>query len=226
MDADPLKAVGRENLSSRVYSEIRTAVMNGQYAPGDRLRFNDLAKQLGVSITPVREAIFRLVSEQALEMKAATAVTVPVITVKQLREIRMIRHLLEGTAAERAAELITDEQLRELEDLQERFIAAAAVDPKLASRLNREFHFALMSVAEMPYLYSIVESLWAIMGPLFQIFHIRMPKRELLRNRHRHAKILNALRNRDGQAAREALQDDIAWGQPMIDWLEERERQP
>jgi DNA-binding GntR family transcriptional regulator len=63
-----LKTIEKENLSSRVYSEIRNALMNGQYEPGERLRISALAEQLGVSITPVREAIFRLVSEQGLEM--------------------------------------------------------------------------------------------------------------------------------------------------------------
>ena len=225
MDTSVLKTIERENFSSRAYFVIRNALMNGQYAPGERLRIKDLAKQLGVSITPVREAIFRLVSEQALEMKAATAVTVPVITASQLREIRMIRNLLEGFAAERAAELITEEQLRTLEDLNERFIAAAAVDPKMASRLNREFHFAIMDAAQLSILFSIVESLWVITGPIFQILHVRMPKRELRSDRHGHTDVLKALRRHDGRGAREALLRDIAWDQSMVDWLEERERQ-
>src|SRR5688572_26657613 len=119
-----LKTIEKENLSSRVYSEIRDALMNGQYEPGERLRIAPLAEQMGVSITPVREAIFRLVSEKGLEMKAATAVHVPIITAEHLREIQLIRHHLEGAAAERAATNMSRDDYARLEDLQERFVVA------------------------------------------------------------------------------------------------------
>lgn len=82
-----LEPIAKHNLSSRVYLRIRDGLVNGQFEPGERLTIGILAKEMGVSSTPVREAIFRLVSEQALEMKAATAVNVPVITSGNLREI-------------------------------------------------------------------------------------------------------------------------------------------
>lgn len=218
-----LKTIEKENLSSRVYSEIRNALMNGQYEPGERLRISALAGQLGVSITPVREAIFRLVSEQGLEMKAATAVHVPMITADHLREIQLIRHHLEGAAAEHAAAIISREAYADLEELQERFVAAAAVNPKKASKLNREFHFAILHAAQMPTLFNVVDALWVSLGPLLQIFHVRAPKRDLRRDRHRHEDVLIALKKRDGAGARKALQADIAWGNLMVQWLEQRE---
>jgi DNA-binding GntR family transcriptional regulator len=219
-----LKTIEKENLSARVYAEIRDALMNGQYEPGERLRIAPLAEQMGVSITPVREAIFRLVSEQGLEMKAATAVHVPIITADHLREIQLIRHHLEGAAAERAAVLSSREDLALLEDLQERFVAAAAVNPKRASKLNREFHFAIMEAAQLPTVFKTVEVLWVSLGPLLQVFHTRAPKRDLRRDRHRHEDVLTALKKRDAMGARTALQADIAWGQLMIDWLVGREK--
>lgn len=82
-----LQPLKKRNLSETVYEEIRSALMEGRYEPGERLTITRLAKELGVSITPVREAIFRLVSDRALEMKAATAIHVPEITAAQLREI-------------------------------------------------------------------------------------------------------------------------------------------
>jgi DNA-binding GntR family transcriptional regulator len=218
-----LRTIEKENLSSKVYSEIRNALMNGQYEPGERLRIAVLAEQMGVSITPVREAIFRLVSEQGLEMKAATAVHVPIITADHLREIQLIRHHLEGSAAERAALNITPAAYKALEDLQERFVAAAATNPKKASRLNREFHFAIMEAADLPLVFSVVETLWVSLGPLLQVFHVRAPKRDLRRDRHRHEDVLTALKRHDAAGARKALQADIAWGKIMIDWLEQRE---
>jgi DNA-binding GntR family transcriptional regulator len=218
-----LAPVEKDNLSSRVYLRIREALVNGQFEPGERLTIGALAKEMGVSSTPVREAIFRLISEQALDMKAATAVHVPIITASNLREIQLIRHLLEGAAAEAAATRITEAELRELEKIQAAFVKAAAVDPKLASFHNRQFHFAIMAAARLPTVYAIVESLWVSMGPLLQIFHIKTPRRDLTKRRHRHAQVLRALAQHDPEKARFALQADIAWGQIMVDWLEEKE---
>jgi DNA-binding GntR family transcriptional regulator len=218
-----LTPVEKDNLSSRVYLRIREALVNGQFEPGERLTIGGLAKEMGVSSTPVREAIFRLTSEQALDMKAATAVHVPIITAANLREIQLIRHLLEGAAAEAAATRITEAELRELEKIQAAFVKAAATDPKRASFHNRQFHFAIMAAARLPTLSAILESLWVSMGPLLQIFHIKTPQRDLTKRRHRHAQVLRALAQHDPEKAKLALQADIAWGQIMVDWLEERE---
>jgi DNA-binding GntR family transcriptional regulator len=69
----------------------------------------------------------------------------------------------------------------------------------------------------------VVAALWVSLGPLLQVFHARAPKRDLRRDRHRHEDVLIALKKRDAAGARKALQADIAWGQLMIDWLEQRE---
>ena len=113
-----LKPVKKENLSLKVYNEIRTALIDGQYEPGERLIISDLAKEMDVSITPVREAIFRLISEQGLEMQAATAVYVPYVDSEKLREIQQIRIHLEGMGAAEAARNITRKQLDNLKNLQ------------------------------------------------------------------------------------------------------------
>ena len=57
------------SLSARIYSELRRALIAGDYSPGERLKMQDLAVELGTSVTPVREACLRLVSEQALELR-------------------------------------------------------------------------------------------------------------------------------------------------------------
>lgn len=212
--------ITHENLSSRVYREIREAMINGQYEPGERIVIAALATKLGTSITPVREAIFRLVSEQALELKAATSVHVRMPSVRQLEEIQLIRILLEGAATERAAERITDRQLADLDAIQAEFIEAAGHDPKRASIHNRRFHFALMEFSELETVASIVENLWVIMGPLLKVFHQTVPGRQLGPDSHRHFDVLAALRARDPARARAAMVDDIRWGKVLIDWLD------
>ncbi|WP_376100969.1 GntR family transcriptional regulator (plasmid) [Roseomonas sp. CCTCC AB2023176] len=203
---------------------IRNALMDGQYEPGERIRISTVASELGTSITPVREAIFRLVSEGALELKAATSVQVPILSVSQLREIQTVRILLEGVLTERAGEVITERQLSDLERIQEDFIAAAERDAKLASLHNRRFHFALMTIAAQPTIAGVVENMWVMMGSLLKVFHDTVPQRELSKDRHRHYDVLSALREGRPVAAREAMEADIRWGMLLVEWLEEETR--
>jgi DNA-binding GntR family transcriptional regulator len=214
-----LAKITKGNLSEQVYGAIRASLMEGRYAPGDRLTIASLAEQLGVSITPVREAIFRLVSEHALEMRAATSIHVYKPTAAELREIQIIRSHLEGELAAQAALKIRPKELRELRDLQERFTKAAAKNPVEASAVNRDFHFRLAEAAGMPLLYSIVQAMWAQMGPLIHLYHLNTPTRVLTSGNHGHYNVLNALAAHDAEAARRAIQADIAVGYVVVKWL-------
>lgn len=212
----------RANLSESVYRRIRTAIMSGRFSPGERLRIATLAEQFGVSITPVREAIFRLVSEGALVMRAATAVSVPVLTAQQLREIQLTRILLEGACAERAALLVDGATITELDTIHREYIRAWQRDPVEASELNRQFHFVLAAAGDMPIVFSVIEKMWAMMGPILHTFHVAMKPRRLGVESHRHHQVVQALRRRDGVAAREAIQADIHWSDAIIAWAEQR----
>lgn len=221
-----LKPVKKENLSVKVYNEIRNALINGQYEPGERLIIGELAQEMGVSITPVREAIFRLISEQGLEMQAPTAVYVPYVNSEKLREIQQIRFHLEGMGAAEAAKNITRKQLDNLIALQKDFISCTSTDPKRASYLNRKFHFGILEASNKPILRNTVESFWVITGPILKVFHVKTAGLDYSENEHRHEAVLDALEARDSEAAAKAIQADLVWGgKIMIDWLVEREKE-
>ncbi|MEP9379304.1 GntR family transcriptional regulator [Aquabacter sp. CN5-332] len=215
-----VKPLARENLSAQLYTQLRSALMDGQLSPGERITIASVAEQFGTSITPVREAIFRLVSERALEMRTATSIHVPKLDPRQLREVQLIRIHLEGESAARAAEVITPQQLAELAQIQHAFIEAARTDPAKASFLNRDFHFALLRIANLPILEGVVENMWVLMGPFLRLFHQRTPRRELSETEHRHHDLLVALEAQDPEAARRAIQDDIRWGEHLISQFE------
>lgn len=216
-----LKKVERESLSEQVYRRLRGALIDGDYEPGDRLRIAALAESLGVSGTPVREAIFRLVSEGAVEMSVGAAIRVPLIAPEQLREILFIRRMLEGAAAEQAAQVATAKEIAELRRIHEAFMEIAQTDARRASARNRRFHFALLEMARLPRVTSIVESLWVPMGPLLRVFHADIPKR-IAGPDHAHYRVLEALERRDGPAAKAALIEDINLSEALATWLEER----
>lgn len=84
-----------------------------------------------------------------------------------------------GHPAQRVAETVTTEQVAEFEALNDSFTEAAAKDPELASRINRNFHFRILKLAGMPYIESICESMWTLMGSFLRTFHEEIPVRQL-----------------------------------------------
>lgn len=225
MSKTGLKPLKNGNLSQQVYDAVRNALVEGRYEPGEKLTIAGLAKELGVSITPVRETIFRLVSERALEMKAATAIHVPELTPNQFREIQRVGILLEGEAAEVAAQKITPQQLKSLEDIQEQLSEAARGNhPIRAARLNRRFHCNLMAVADMPLVRATVENMWALKGPILRIYQLEtLGKADM--EQPAHYDVLDGLRNGGGGKARDAIQRDIAGCNDMIAWIKERQKE-
>lgn len=206
----------RQNLSTQLYESLRLALMNGQYEPGHRLTIAGLAEEYGTSITPVREAIFRLVSERALEMRAATSVQVPRFEMQQLLEIQAIRYELEGRAAYEAAGRVTKRDLSALHSIHDKFIDAAAKDPAEASLLNRDFHFAILRLSGMPILEGVCETMWTLIGPFLRTFHVLIPVREIVSDEHKHHDLMDALAAGDRERSRNAIQEDIRWAENLI----------
>ena len=95
--------LSRESISQQAYLAIRRALMGGQFAPGAKLILRTVAASLGISSTPVREALLKLASENALTLDVRGTVRVPEMTRDKYIEIRDLRVLLEGEAAARAA---------------------------------------------------------------------------------------------------------------------------
>ena len=125
----------RQTLSADVYSQLRDLLISGRVMPGEKLSLRSIADALGVSVMPVREAVHRLVAEQALEMAANRYIRVPVLTVSQFREITSIRLNLEGQAAARAAQLVSAEALQEIHGIHDAFCQEFAQNPPDESRL-------------------------------------------------------------------------------------------
>lgn len=195
------------NLGDQVYDRISTALLNGQMRPNDKLTIRGLADQLGVSTTPVRDAIKQLTQEHVLEQRSSKDVRVPVMTKATYLEILDIRLQLEGLSAERAAERATPDQRAELRALLKRNDTAAATQNQvLAVQGNQEFHLALSRVADMPNLQKILKGLWLRMGPLVAGYYETGPKGL----NARHYDVLEAMDAQNAAAARAALQEDIS----------------
>ncbi len=199
------------NLSARTYVALKDALIAGNFRPGQRLLMQDLAERLGTSVTPVREACMRLVSERGLEVRSGRFVTVPDLTMARYMEIRTIRTELEGLAAELAAKHVTREDLAAITDLQGRFEAADRAHASAESiKLNREFHFMVYGLSQMPMLTAHIESLWISMGPILNVFYNEVVNDYVGAEEHTH--LIKALRAKDGKKARAAITMDIVRG--------------
>ena len=138
-------------LAEAAYESVAASLMEGGYVPGDRLAARTLAAQLGVSLTPAREAVLRLVSEGALELRNPRTIVVPTLSPQQFKEIYCIRHALEPTAGRIAATQLTGEDVKVLEQLLGRMTGHyARGDYRQAFRSNREFLFRIYAAAQMP----------------------------------------------------------------------------
>lgn len=208
--AERMNRLRHATLSDRVYCDLRELLVAGQVAPGEKLNPRAIASALGTSAMPVREALRRLMAEQAVEFLPNTAIRVPVMTAARFREVRAIRIALEGMATEVAAAAITPGELAAARRHAREFLDAPDDAPEQIVRANKNLHFAVYRAARMPVLLQMIEALWTQVGPVINL-DIRSGS-ERIRQRHaqrHHAAMLEALARGDGEAARAALAADI-----------------
>ena len=211
--SDHVTPLKRQSLSSDVYGQLRELLMTGQMVPGEPISLRSTASALGVSVMPVREAVHRLVAEQALELTPSRSLRVPVMTVSQFREITRIRVNLEGLATEQATERLSDAEIRRIAALHDRFADEMARPKPDSSRLigfNKELHFAIYQGAGMPMLVQMIETLWLRIGPILN-HDLRSGSRRVSERVavDHHGCLVAAIERRDGAAARAVLQGDI-----------------
>ncbi|WHP70658.1 GntR family transcriptional regulator [Phaeobacter inhibens] len=203
-------------LSTRIHKEFQDLLVAGEFKPGEKLRVADLMEQTGTSITPVREALIQLVSENAVEMYSPRAFAIPALSLDRYQEIRAMRLALEGIATEAATPRLRPDEIERLQKLHDAFVAAEAHrDGKATLRNNREFHFLIYRAANMPLLLATIERLWAMMGPILNVFYEKMETDYT--GAEEHLNILAAVRADDGAKAAQAMQNDLRRGGASIE---------
>jgi len=198
-------------LSEIVYARLRQSLMRAELKPHERLKVRDLAQQMGTSETPVREALFQLAHEGAIEIRPRYYIRVRRLSLAEYMEIRDIRLQLEPLAGERALPHIDDAVIDGLAATHEALVAAeASGDWRTALQTNFDFHFGLYTRSGMPTLTEVLEGLWIRVGPLLS--ELYPDNHPTYSERHQHLNVLDALRARDAYALREALRMDLLEG--------------
>jgi len=213
-----LEKAERTNLTTIAESRLKDALISGQLKPGERVNTKALAEQLGTSVTPIREALLRLVAAGGLEAAPAQAFMVPVITRRRYEEITIIRKRIEGLAVERACATMTKARLAKLRTLVDSYLTARAADKvALSLERNRAFRFALYELADMPVLLSMIEQLWVQIGPCFNYLYPSEHSHDgNPAHRHNYEDLLDALANKDVKSAVQAIEHAIDDGSEIL----------
>lgn len=203
----------RPTLAGHALASLRGWLIEGVLSPGEKLSLRTSAERLGVSMTPVREAVAQLIAERALEVLPNRAVRVPVMSLQQFRELTAIRNAIEGFAAERAAQVRTQPDLvgmRRHDAAFRRQCLRHRRDAIAAVRANAAFHFAVYAAAGLPSLLPIIEGLWLRIGPVLNLDLRSSEARLVIGGAEQcHAELLAAIEAKRPHAARAALAKDI-----------------
>ncbi len=194
----------------RLYRTLRQQVMHGELAPGQALTLRGLGKTFAVSMTPVREAVRRLVAEGALTLSSSGRISTPELTADRIEELASIRALLEPELASRALPRAHFALIDRLAAINAANAEAVAKGDAVAYvRTNLEFHRTLYLRAQSPAMLAITETVWLQLGPTMRALYARLRRNEPPQH-HRH--ILAALRAGDEPGLRLAVRIDVTQG--------------
>lgn len=197
-----------------VYRSLRADIMHGNMKPGTPLTLRGIASTFGVSMTPAREAVRRLVAEGALQISNSGRVATPEPTNDRLEELAALRALLETELASRAlprAHSVLIDRMESINDSIDQAILKK--DAAAYVRQNLEFHRSLYLRAQAPAMLAMVETVWLQSGPTMRQLYGQ--KRQQLAS-FNHRKILAALRAGDEPGLRLAVRQDVTNGLRLL----------
>lgn len=214
--AGPPKHAGEATTPAheRLYKSLRSDIMHGVLDPGAALTVRGLAELHGVSMTPAREALRRLVAEGALTLSLSGRVSTPELSNERIEELASIRALLEPALAARAlprAHMALVERLGAINVTVSEALAKG--DAVAYIRTNLEFHRTLYLRAQAPAMLAMVETVWLQLGPTMRKLYGVMRQNDPPAH---HRSILSALHAGDEPGLRLAVRTDVTQGLRML----------
>jgi DNA-binding GntR family transcriptional regulator len=201
-------------LHASVYDEMRRRMITGKITPGINLSTRGLALEMGVSQTPVRDALSRLAAEGAVTIRSKRRLEIPPMTRERFTDLLACRLLLEPEAAVLAMPHIDSRRLKRLRAIDAALDRAIVAGDVLAyMERNFEFHFNIYRAHRRDTLNRLIETLWLQFGPFMRVVYGRFGTANLV-DQHRIA--LNAIAAKDAEALRAAIASDIADGMGLI----------
>jgi len=201
---NPGEVLRKRSLTDEVYDYLSNRIIAGKYSSGDWLRQEDISQQLGVSQTPVREALDRLVASGLAERVPYRGVRVPVLDSKEIVDAFISRLILESEAVRLAASIISPQQIKNLSKLVDKTSGLVSLEELSTLRqVNKEFHAKLVEAADNPLLSKLYEITtnafpdWMLYEYMFR--HPELLQASLKRELNEHQSIVEALSKNDPQ---------------------------
>lgn len=197
-----------------LYRTLRGRILHGEIPPGAALTLRGIGKEYGVSMTPAREAVRRLVAEGALFLSTSGRVSTPELTNERIEELASLRAMLEPELASRAlprAHFALIERLETINDGVSQMVARH--DATGYIRVNLEFHRTLYLRAQAPAMLAMAETVWLQLGPTMRALYGRLNRTEPPQH---HRRIIAALRAGDEPGLRLAVRADTTQGLRML----------
>jgi len=209
------KIAQRKSLGQHVFENLKSAIVKGDLSPGDRLIENQLAKTLGISRTPVREAIHKLEREGFLRKKPGGGFSVLGLSREDVIETFGIRSVLESYAARLAAQKHRKQTLKPLEKKIDTFQNRLdSGDFELLADINTEFHDLLYGLSESPRLIKMIHNL---RDQIFRFRQIILKNANLAKiSNQDHKDMLKKIRQRDAEGVEELVREHIMRGQQAV----------
>ncbi|HIC80177.1 MAG TPA: GntR family transcriptional regulator [Kiloniellaceae bacterium] len=192
---------GRGSSGEDAYEALYDALLNGQLKPGEQIREAEVARLLGMSRTPVREAMRRLETQGLLIHQPRKGMTIRQLDHQAITELYLVRVELEGMAAAEAARHASEAEIDALQEIVEGD-SDSQIDPARSSRINKVFHQTIHRAAHNRFLLEILDSLQVTMSLLGKTT-LSLPER-VRTARQEHQAIVSAIAERKPEEAREA----------------------
>jgi len=204
-----LEKIEKKTLRRRVYEVLKEQMITAEILPGEKISLRSLADKLGVSLSPVREALLQLESERIVVIESNKSIHVNNLTQDEMEEVLKLRIMLETLAAERACDSRPDSLLPEIAGMLTK-MRDSMDEPIVYLRLNQKFHFTIYRQANSPILFDIISNLWMRIGP-YIFLHARVRKDVSFAMKH-HQAIYDALAARDKSGISKAIEEDFLTG--------------
>ncbi len=206
MCAARIAPIDQSSLRDCAYQALREAFTRGEFAPGDVLSLRGLADQLGTSMTPVREAVRRLVAEGALIDTRSRTLLVPPFSARRMADLKSARLALETMVLDQAMDNIDADGIAALKAVLVAPSGERQDGPDLIQNYN--FHFGLYRHCGSEVLLPMVEALWVQYGAYLNLIIRHRAAGRIAEHKH-HYEIIDALERGDRDAARAALIEDV-----------------
>lgn len=198
----------------RIYRALRSRIMYGEIAPGAALTLRGIGKEYGVSMTPAREAVRRLVAEGALSLSSSGRVSTPELSQERIEELAALRALIEVELSSRALPRAHMALIDRLQSIDGGIAdAIARKDATGYIRMNLEFHRTLYLRAQAPAMLAMAETVWLQLGPTMRALYGRLRRTGAP---HYHRLILAALKAGDEPGLRLAVRSDVTQGLRLL----------